>query len=95
MPQGIGHPADAGGAPDAGPAAGGRCDRLSAIGAVTLRPYRPSFYFPVLPDNQNLRGPDVITALRQLRPHVLPSLPHTAAAVFRAAAAPHRCRRVS
>ncbi len=49
-----------------------RRDRLSAISAVTLSPRqrRPGFYFTVLSDDRNVRGPDVVIFLRQLRRHV-------------------------
>ncbi len=49
-----------------------RRDRLSAISAVTLSPRqrRPGLYVTVLPDNRNVRGPDVVAFLRQLRRHV-------------------------
>ncbi len=37
---------------------------------VSPRQQRPGLYFTVLPDNRNVRGPDVVAFLRQLRRHV-------------------------
>jgi transposase len=46
-----------------------RRDRLSAISSITLSPRRrrPNLVFDVLPANTNVRGPEVVAYLRQLK----------------------------
>ena len=49
-----------------------RRDRISVISAITLSPKRRvrNFYFQMLPDNTNVRAPNVVDFLRQLRRHL-------------------------
>lgn len=46
-----------------------RHDRISAISAITVSPRRRrvGLYFRLLPDDTNVRGPDVVEFLRELR----------------------------
>lgn len=49
-----------------------RRDRISVISAVTVSPKRRkrNFYFDMLPDNTNVRAPNVVDFLRRLRRHL-------------------------
>src|SRR5262245_22159315 len=49
-----------------------RCDKISAISAITLSPrqQRPGLFFELLPDKENVHGEEVVDFLRQLRQHL-------------------------
>lgn len=46
-----------------------RRDKISAISCITLSPHvaRPNLFFELLPDNKNVRAPDVVDYLKALR----------------------------
>lgn len=49
-----------------------RRDKISAISAITISPKRKrlGFYFHLLPDDDNVRGDNVVAFLRQLKCHM-------------------------
>jgi hypothetical protein len=49
-----------------------RHERISVISCITLSPIRrrPGLYFELLPDDQTIKAPDVVTFLRQLKRHL-------------------------
>jgi hypothetical protein len=50
----------------------GRRDKVGAISALTLRPQRArlGLYFRMLEPQENVRAPDVVAFLRQLKEHI-------------------------